>query len=251
MGISSQCHCVCCGCSESCGPDACRGSFCVCRSDQGRCTTLLETGRVDCVCGACYRGVYHCGSAGFVMTTACNHRRGIPLMWQVERLDPPCPPICKAAPGPVTFKGLLQTVIRIQAYLRDYRRGTDKDPGTKGIWAASLQVFQDAPFFGHGAGNAMDAVRDLSGYPYREDNVHNYPLQVLLDFASLGLPLLPQWSSGSLFRALGAGSSARFRHSSCCTWWEEWCNLPAESCWRGLPSPATPRSDQDLSRQRA
>lgn len=59
-------------------------------------------------------------------------------------------------------------------------------PGRKGIWAASLQVFQDAPFFGHGAGNAMDAVRDLSGYPYREDNVHNYPLQVLLDFGLVG-----------------------------------------------------------------
>ena len=59
-------------------------------------------------------------------------------------------------------------------------------PGRKGIWAASFQVFQDAPFFGHGAGNAMDAVRDFSGYPYREDNVHNYPLQVLLDFGLIG-----------------------------------------------------------------
>lgn len=59
-------------------------------------------------------------------------------------------------------------------------------PGRKGIWAASFQVFQDAPFFGHGAGNAMDAVRDFSGYPYREDNVHNFPLQVLLDFGLVG-----------------------------------------------------------------
>lgn len=59
-------------------------------------------------------------------------------------------------------------------------------PGRKGIWAASLQVFQDEPLLGHGAGNAMDAVRDLSGYPYREDNVHNYPLQILLDFGLVG-----------------------------------------------------------------
>lgn len=59
-------------------------------------------------------------------------------------------------------------------------------PGRKGIWVASIQVFQDAPLLGHGAGNAMDAVRDLSGYPYREDNVHNYPLQILLDFGFIG-----------------------------------------------------------------
>ena len=39
---------------------------------------------------------------------------------------------------------------------------------------------------GHGAGNAMDAIRELSGYPYREDNVHNYPLQVILDFGIVG-----------------------------------------------------------------
>lgn len=59
-------------------------------------------------------------------------------------------------------------------------------PGRKGIWAASLRVFQDEPLFGYGAGNAMDAVRSLSGYPYREDNVHNYPLQILLDFGLVG-----------------------------------------------------------------
>ena len=59
-------------------------------------------------------------------------------------------------------------------------------PGRIGIWSTALEAFADSPVTGYGAGQAMDAVRELSRYSYREDNVHNYPLQVLLDFGVIG-----------------------------------------------------------------
>lgn len=59
-------------------------------------------------------------------------------------------------------------------------------PGRRGIWMGSVEAFWGAPVLGYGAGNAMDAVRAVTGYPYHEDNVHNYPLQVLLDFGAVG-----------------------------------------------------------------
>lgn len=59
-------------------------------------------------------------------------------------------------------------------------------PGRRGIWTGALKAIQDAPVLGVGAGNAMDVVRSLTHYPYREDNVHNYPLQVLVDFGVVG-----------------------------------------------------------------
>lgn len=80
-------------------------------------------------------------------------------------------------------------------------------PGRKGIWAASLQVLRENFLFGHGAGNAMDAVRALSGYPYRENNVHNYPLQVLIDFGFVGFAAF----AVVVVRYLISNFKARFR----------------------------------------
>ena len=59
---------------------------------------------------------------------------------------------------------------------------------------------------GYGAGNAMDAVRAVTGYPYREDNVHNYPLQVLMDFGLVGFAVFAVVTLRFLWR----GARARF-----------------------------------------
>lgn len=59
-------------------------------------------------------------------------------------------------------------------------------PGRLGIWAGAVDAFWRSPLTGFGAGQAMDAVRAVTHYPYSEDNVHNYPLQVLLDFGLIG-----------------------------------------------------------------
>lgn len=80
-------------------------------------------------------------------------------------------------------------------------------PGRKGIWAGSLEAFGDAPLLGYGAGNAMDAVRAVTGYPYREDNVHNYPLQVLMDFGLVGFAVF----AAVTLRFLWRGARSRFR----------------------------------------
>lgn len=80
-------------------------------------------------------------------------------------------------------------------------------PGRKGIWAASVNLVAAEPVFGYGAGNGMDAVRALSGYPYREDNVHNYPLQILLDFGVVGFGVF----TCCVVSYLASNLKARFR----------------------------------------
>lgn len=80
-------------------------------------------------------------------------------------------------------------------------------PGRRGIWMGSVEAFYDAPVLGYGAGNAMDAVRAVTGYPYHEDNVHNYPLQVLLDFGLVGLAVF----AVVVVRFLVLGARAHFR----------------------------------------
>ena len=80
-------------------------------------------------------------------------------------------------------------------------------PGRRGIWMGSVEAFWGAPVIGYGAGNAMDAVRAVTGYPYHEDNVHNYPLQVLLDFGLVGFAVFAAVVVGFLVINL----RARFR----------------------------------------
>ena len=59
--------------------------------------------------------------------------------------------------------------------------------GRLSIWSNAVTVFRSAPFFGVGAGHAMDWVRAVSAHPFPEDNVHMYPLQILVDFGLAGL----------------------------------------------------------------
>ena len=54
------------------------------------------------------------------------------------------------------------------------------------MWQYALSAFIDAPLFGNGAGNAVVHLKMVSGTPFSEGNIHNYPLQVLLDFGFIG-----------------------------------------------------------------
>lgn len=58
------------------------------------------------------------------------------------------------------------------------------------MWSGAWQALAGLPLLGYGPGSAIRAVEDISGQDFGEDNVHNYPLQVLLDF---GLPGLMAW----------------------------------------------------------
>ncbi len=58
------------------------------------------------------------------------------------------------------------------------------------MWSGAWQALGGLPLLGYGPGSAIRAVEDASGQDFAEDNVHNYPLQVLLDF---GLPGLMAW----------------------------------------------------------
>lgn len=59
--------------------------------------------------------------------------------------------------------------------------------GRMSIWGYSLGAFQRAPLLGYGGGNAMNAVRELSGYVFNENNVHNIYLQILVDYGIVGM----------------------------------------------------------------
>ena len=61
--------------------------------------------------------------------------------------------------------------------------------GRMSIWSYAVKALSDSPLFGYGAGNAMDAVRELSGVAFQENNVHNIYLQVATDFGMFGLIL--------------------------------------------------------------
>lgn len=58
------------------------------------------------------------------------------------------------------------------------------------MWSGARQALKNLPLLGYGPGSAIRAVEDISGQDFTEDNVHNYLLQVLLDF---GLPGLLAW----------------------------------------------------------
>lgn len=111
-----------------------------------------------------------------------------------------------------TFAGPRAASVRVAAENPPAVEEADPDapqgiPGRRGIWMGSVEAFYDAPVLGYGAGNAMDAVRAVTGYPYREDNVHNYPLQVLLDFGLVGLAVF----AVVVVRFLVLGARAHFR----------------------------------------
>lgn len=83
-------------------------------------------------------------------------------------------------------------------------------PGRSGIWTASLELLEDMPLLGFGSGHAMDAVRSLTQYPYREDNVHNYPLQIMLDFGFIGFAVFAVITAAFLVKAIRARMRSPF-----------------------------------------
>lgn len=68
--------------------------------------------------------------------------------------------------------------------------GTTIDQGSIGrlmLWGNGFKALLDNYFLGYGAGNAIYAVEYAGNIKFTEDNVHNYYLQILLDFGLIGL----------------------------------------------------------------
>jgi O-antigen ligase len=65
----------------------------------------------------------------------------------------------------------------------------DSDKGLSGrqyIWPFVGGVLRENPVFGVGPTNAIDAVSKRSGITYKESNVHNLYMQVMLDYGVVG-----------------------------------------------------------------
>lgn len=58
--------------------------------------------------------------------------------------------------------------------------------GRLNMWQYALGTFLNSPIIGYGAGNAIAAIEAHSGMLFAESNIHNYYLQVLLDFGIVG-----------------------------------------------------------------
>ncbi|AMM52356.1 hypothetical protein TH61_15780 [Rufibacter sp. DG15C] len=70
--------------------------------------------------------------------------------------------------------------------------GSSQDAGMSGrkaMWEHFPAAMAQSHYLGYGAGNAMLGLENVSGIDFSEQNVHNYYLQVLLEFGLLGLPL--------------------------------------------------------------
>lgn len=66
---------------------------------------------------------------------------------------------------------------------------SSEEGGTAGrlhLWEYAAVAFSNAPLLGNGAGNAVGHMSELTGAYFPEDNVHNYPLQILLDSGLVG-----------------------------------------------------------------
>ena len=71
------------------------------------------------------------------------------------------------------------------------------DPGSEGrlnMWQYAMLAFKDTPLFGCGAGNATRHINFLApSSGILEDNVHMYPMQVLLDFGLVGVTVFASY----------------------------------------------------------
>lgn len=78
------------------------------------------------------------------------------------------------------------------------------------MWGYALLAFQHAPIFGVGAGNAMPHIEALTNQLFFEDNVHNYSLQVLLDFGLIGFIVFACLVAGFLHNNIMKGFTNPF-----------------------------------------
>lgn len=87
--------------------------------------------------------------------------------------------------------GIVTYSLNPYAFTRFAQVGEETGSATRlEMWSGAWQALAGLPLLGYGPGSAIRAVEDISGQDFGEDNVHNYPLQVLLDF---GLPGLLAW----------------------------------------------------------
>lgn len=92
--------------------------------------------------------------------------------------------------GAVLYVGFLADFTKLNVVQRFLAIGSD--PGSMGrdrLWAGALEAFGQTPIFGHGLGNGMLAVRQVTGTQFIEDNVHDLYLTQLLELGVLGVLL--------------------------------------------------------------
>ncbi|PEL82493.1 O-antigen ligase family protein [Bacillus wiedmannii] len=76
-------------------------------------------------------------------------------------------------------------ILSLNPYLVERFFSIGNDPGSLGrldLWSKIEEAFANRPLTGYGAGNAVNELRNLSGINFLEDNVHNYYIQLILDF---------------------------------------------------------------------
>lgn len=83
--------------------------------------------------------------------------------------------------------GVLLNVINPYALVRFFQIGEEVGSKTRlEMWFGAWEALQEMPITGYGAGGALSAIERTTGKVFVEDNLHNYFLQVLLDFGMLG-----------------------------------------------------------------
>jgi O-antigen ligase len=81
-------------------------------------------------------------------------------------------------------------VINPYSFVRFLQIGEEPGSATRlEMWLGAWQVLHGMPITGYGAGNAITVIEKATGVQFIEDNVHNYFLQVLLDFGPFGLAI--------------------------------------------------------------
>lgn len=87
------------------------------------------------------------------------------------------------------------------------------DRGSQGrldMWQYIAGAFMDAPLIGAGAGNAVKHIEMWSSMTIGDENVHNYPAQVLLDFGAVGGLVVAGLVASVFRRALKLGFKCSF-----------------------------------------
>jgi O-antigen ligase len=88
----------------------------------------------------------------------------------------------------ILLSGIFVYLVNPHSFERFMQIGQETGSVTRlEMWSGAITAIQQMPITGFGAGNAITAIEWITNKDFLEDNVHNYFLQVLLDFGPLGL----------------------------------------------------------------